>query len=666
VEQPVSLSELRLDLPAGLEAVAAKMMAKLPGQRYQTPGEVADALAPFAAAGGTLAMPVATPLAEPVRPEKPGAPIEPRLPVVVAVAPPETAVLSAEAVMARQPAGGGRKRRLHWPVAVAAAVLFVAAAVAGVVYRIQTDEGEVVITPQSPEVEIILLQGGKEFQVIDTKTRKRVTLPVGTYDVAVKNKPEGIELKTDKITISRGKEALVVIERLPKPEPGAARQKPSVSFRVEANQVWQDTGVDVVEGEAVALAPKGAWRKGQQICSAGGLEQASRERSVCQEAPPLCLLVRVGDEPTPTPVRQREVFKPRRSGRLFVQVNDLDLAANEGSLQLTITGGLGLADAAPQPGLMPVQAADRDWTGFLARVEAPGTKPEQVREAVFDYCRKYAGTPQAFRAGRLLLKAPPLVNSIGMKLAPIPPGKFLMGSPDNEQGRDPHEGPQHEVVLTRPFYMGVHTVTVGQFKAFVKAKGYRTEAENGGRANRLFADGWREDPQANWKNPGFEQTDDHPVACVSWNDAKTFCDWLSDKEGKQYALPTEAQWEYCCRAGSRTKFYFGDDERALAQYAWYKANSEMKAHPVGQKVANPWGLYDMHGNVWQWTADWYAADYYQKSPKEDPPGPSAGEFRVQRGGAWYYDVYCRSAHRFGRNTPSNRSTDFGFRVALLP
>ena len=184
-----------------------------------------------------------------------------------------------------------------------------------------------------------------------------------------------------------------------------------------------------------------------------------------------------------------------------------------------------------------------------------------------------------------------------MKLAPIPPGKFLMGSPDNETGRNASEGPQHEVVLTGPFYMGVHDVTVGQFKAFVKETGYQTE--KGGGAYR-FADGsWQLDPLANWQNPGFEQSDDHPVVCVSWNDANAFCNWLSKKEKRMYQLPTEAQWEYACRAGTTTAYSFGDDPKDLGDYAWYQDNSGNHTHPVGGKKPNPWGLYDMHGNVWQ-------------------------------------------------------------------
>ncbi len=440
--------------------------------------------------------------------------------------------------------------------------------------------------------------------------------------------------------------------------------KAPVVFRVKANRPWQDTGVDVAEGEAVVLSPEGTWRKGGQTCPAAGLDEAPRERVIVPEAPLLCLLVRIGDEPAPTPVLKRDVFKPGRSGRLFVQANDLDLADDGNDLQLTITGGLHTGDAALPPGPTLTQAADPDWKPFLARVEAPGVTPEQVRDAVFDYCLKYAGTPQAFRAGQRLLKAP-LVNSMGMKLAPIPPGKFLMGSPDNETGRNAIEGPQHEVVLTGPFYMGVHHVTVGQFKAFVKETGYQTEAEKGGGTFCFVNGSWRIDPQANWQNPGFEQSDDHPVVCVTWNDANAFCNWLSKKEKRTYQLPTEAQSEYACRAGTTTAYSFGDDPKDLGDYAWCQDNSGNHTHPVGGKKPNPWGLYDMHGNVWQWCAD--GEREYPKAPlKEsikDPKGPD-NRGRVLRGGSWYNDRwYCRSAARYDL-VPSVRNVSYGFRVVL--
>jgi len=255
-------------------------------------------------------------------------------------------------------------------------------------------------------------------------------------------------------------------------------------------------------------------------------------------------------------------------------------------------------------------------------------------------------------------------NSIGMKLALIPPGSFAMGSPHDEPGRDSSEGPQHEVVLTKAFFMGIHDVTVGQFKAFVQEKGNFPEPKSG--AFRLFPNGnWAYDPNANWRNPGYELTDDHPLVCVNWNEAKAFCQWLSAKEDRTYALPSEAQWEYACRAGSRTKFYFGDDDQELDQHAWYRANSELKAHPVGQKKPNAWGLYDMLGNVSRWTADWYPADY-SPSRAVDPPGNRTGMFPVRRGGNWLDGAeHCRSAYRrLVAGPPTTRAAHVGFRVVL--
>jgi formylglycine-generating enzyme required for sulfatase activity len=209
-------------------------------------------------------------------------------------------------------------------------------------------------------------------------------------------------------------------------------------------------------------------------------------------------------------------------------------------------------------------------------------------------------------------------------------------------------------------------VTVGQFKAFVTETGYQTEAEKSEEgALRRFPDGtWRLDPKANWNHPGFEQTDEHPAVCVSWNDAVAFCDWLSRKEGRTYALPTEAQWEYCCRSGFRARFGFPDD-RKLDQFAWYATNAGHKTHPVGQLQGNAWGLEDMHGNALEWTADWYGADYYKTSSKEDPAGPPGGVDRVLRGGSWNQDMKsCRAASRQLHFVPSRCSGEIGFRVVL--
>jgi formylglycine-generating enzyme required for sulfatase activity/WD40 repeat protein len=326
-----------------------------------------------------------------------------------------------------------------------------------------------------------------------------------------------------------------------------------------------------------------------------------------------------------------------------------------------------------------IQSAERDWKPLLARVKAPGVKPEQVRDEVFAYCQKYAGTPQAFRAGQRLVKVPPLVNSIGMKLVPIPPGKFFMGSPVDEPGRQSNEGPRHEVVLTRPFYLGMHEVTVGQYKAFLQDTGYQTEAEKAGGAYALAPNNsFKLIAQANWRNPGFEQTDEHPVVCVSYNDALAFCAWLSRKEGRTYGLPTEAQWEYACRAGTTTRYQNGDESEKQVEVGnvadgtlkkrlpnWPTIVAEdgyVFTAPVGKFRANAFGLYDMHGNVKEWCQDWYESDYYRLGDNQDPQGPTSGTARVFRGGPWSGDG-SRAAQR-GSSAPACRYAEVGFRVCL--
>jgi formylglycine-generating enzyme required for sulfatase activity len=224
-------------------------------------------------------------------------------------------------------------------------------------------------------------------------------------------------------------------------------------------------------------------------------------------------------------------------------------------------------------------------------------------------------------------------NSIGMEFILIWAGEFTMGSPENEKDHGSNEGPQHKVKITKPFYMQTTEVTQSQWKAVTG------------------------------NNPSYFKGDDLPVEQVSWDDAQEFLKKLSAKENVKYRLPTEAEWEYGCRAGSTTRFCFGDDESKLGEYAWFRANSDSKTHPVGGKKPNAWGLYDMHGNVWEWCQDWFDADYYKKSPAEDPQGPATGENRVLRGGSWdFLDNLCRSAVRGGYG-PSLRDYGMGFRLA---
>ena len=197
-----------------------------------------------------------------------------------------------------------------------------------------------------------------------------------------------------------------------------------------------------------------------------------------------------------------------------------------------------------------------------------------------------------------------LGNGVNLEMVHVPAGEFLMGSPDSDKDADTWEKPQHRVRISKPFYLGACKVTVGQFRQFVSDTGYKTEGEKDGTGAASFANGnWTRKPEFTWKTPGFSQSEDDPVVCVSWNDATAFCQWLGRKDGRSYALPKEAQWEYACRAGSTTKYCFGDDEALLGEYAWHVGNSDGKTHPVGKKKPNAWGLYDMQGNAWEWCED---------------------------------------------------------------
>ncbi len=258
-----------------------------------------------------------------------------------------------------------------------------------------------------------------------------------------------------------------------------------------------------------------------------------------------------------------------------------------------------------------------------------------------------------------------LESSGGMELVLVPAGEFLMGSRDAGMHRE-QELPRHRVVVTRPFYIGVTEVTVGQFAEFVEATDYRTEAERDPQGGFGFDLGTGSPLQTgglSWRDPGFEQTNEHPVVQVSWIDAEAFCQWLSERDDRRYRLPTEAEWEYAARAGTTTRWFFGEDPSELSEFAniadaslpaafpevdWAAEWDDGHAFtsPVGRRRANPWGLHDVIGNVWEWCADWHDADYYAASPERDPQGPDEGRMRAVRGGGWYDPVQrTRSAQR---------------------
>jgi formylglycine-generating enzyme required for sulfatase activity len=288
-----------------------------------------------------------------------------------------------------------------------------------------------------------------------------------------------------------------------------------------------------------------------------------------------------------------------------------------------------------------------------------------------------------------------MTNSLQMEFALIPAGTFQMGTrltqeqynqryPDKPDRKTAYElEVQHEVQLTKSFYLGVHEVTVGQFRKFIEAEGYKTEAERDEKGGPGFDSKTglpTLDSKYNWRNPGFEQDDKHPVVNVSWNDAVAFCKWLRRIEGRDYRLPTEAQWEYACRAGSTQEFTFGDDAEQLVAFsnvADSSFKSKIKVLPaingndgsiftsrVGSYRSNAFGLHDMHGNVVEWCSDWVGV--YPTNVVVDPVGPATGWNRVMRGGAWCdAAVDCRSARR-NWNKPDFRGIFLGFRVALSP
>jgi formylglycine-generating enzyme len=287
-------------------------------------------------------------------------------------------------------------------------------------------------------------------------------------------------------------------------------------------------------------------------------------------------------------------------------------------------------------------------------------------------------------------------------------GAFKMGSPANEKDRHKSEV-IHEVQISKSFYMGIHTVTIKQFRAFVDETKHKTQAESGdqhfyGCGGQAFDAVAKEflswDVKYDWRNTGFPQSDQHPVVNVSWNDAMAFCRWLSKKSGRKVDLPTEAEWEYACRAGTRTRFWSGDDDRDLRgianvadealqtipaykklfndigcglTFATFNDGFEYTA-PAGKFKCNPWGLFDMHGNVYEWCKDWCDKEYYKNSPKQDPQGPETcpkepqgpldGRGRIVRGGAW--EQPCAAARSAARGfvDPNACTYSLGFRIVV--
>ena len=322
--------------------------------------------------------------------------------------------------------------------------------------------------------------------------------------------------------------------------------------------------------------------------------------------------------------------------------------------------------------------------------------------------------------GQGVFAAETITNSLGMKLVLIPAGEFHMGAEedrsdtlkafpycepdylDGEPDEFAGELPRHQVRITKPFYMGQYEVTLGQFLKFCEGADYKCDVErdelpslgHGTNSQLIVSNQLRP-----WRPIGWKIEKDHPAIYVTWNDATAFCKWLSAEEGKTYRLPTEAEWEYACRAGSSHRYDFGDDPDELVRHsnsadldrkielekdgrigivAWYKDSDPPEygppfpfhsrgdgyawTSPVGKFQPNGFGLHDMHGNVWELCSDWYDEDYYANSPVDDPQGPATGSLHVVRGGGFdNTPVHLRCASRIS-TAPANRGGDLGFRV----
>ena len=278
-------------------------------------------------------------------------------------------------------------------------------------------------------------------------------------------------------------------------------------------------------------------------------------------------------------------------------------------------------------------------------------------------------------------------NRFGMEFVYIEPGSFTMGNGESPKALVKRDGGKedyfkaeknHDVVLTKGFWLQTKEVTKEQFEKFIEDTGYKTDAEKNDGGYGWDGSEWKKDADYYWKNPSFEQGADHPAVCISWNDAVEFCKWQTknDKDGRKYRLPTESEWEYACKAGKMTNYCWGDDPDKGKGWCnasdltakennpnWTVFNWKdgyIYTSPVASFKANKWGLYDMHGNVFEWCQDWHGE--YPSDKVKDPKGPGKGKFRVQRGGSWYSNPRnCRSANRFG-NSPGDAYSDSGFRV----
>ncbi len=597
----------------------------------------------------------------------------------------------------------------------------------GGVYYIVTDKGTIEIRTEDAKVQVLLLKNGQEIEILDGVSKKTWAIRTGTYTVRLKDDPDGLEIvMPDKFEMKRGDKHVVTIRKTgPK---GAPARHFALQFDGESSYVEiptlrrADLGPVTIEAWVNAEPPTSAtaimMHGGKASCCMSAsdlnwtrtpgsgatffatdrtLDRPFLEKALKQGLVHLAYVADAkegrlyldGDLVDRGPrtkgpegtydthtwlgahpegetlhyhfhglISQVRVSKTARYDKSFTPAKRFVPDNDTRALYLFDEGqGDKLTDSSGNNHHGKIVGAR--WVNvetIAPKAPLPAATPFDAAQAKKhqEAWAKHLGVPVEY------------TNSLGMKFRLVPPGTFTMGSSKEETGRCVKlneglnkgddatwnrdrinsEGPAHEVEITQPFYLGTTHVTIGQYRQFVEDLKYQ-------------GDGRR------WEKPGWEQTDAHPVVSVAWNDAIEFCKWLSKKEGQDYRLPTEAEWEHSCRAGTTTRYWFGDNEDDLARHAWFKTNSLGKAHPVKQFPANPFGLYDMHGNAWQWCQDLHDPNFYKISPRKDPRG--AGDGRLLRGGAWDCFAFgCRSTVRNCSSLDANkqREANLGFRAAL--
>jgi serine/threonine protein kinase/formylglycine-generating enzyme required for sulfatase activity len=616
-ESPIpSLREARSEVSAELDAVYQKMMAKRPEDRYGSMAEVVAELEPMLAVLSGHALPavaeaessgaaVSRSLAFLDEDESRGTVAQQKMPAAAQRTQPHIGAGkdTVSNVLGKARAVVAKLRGRPWLLAGLAGGLLLLLSLS-IVLVLTFRHGTLVIDIDEAlgrEVQVAVSQGGERVQLADAKSGWTLSLSPGKYELAVRGGGDRFLLDSKTVVVKRGEAVTVLVTMKPR-VPAAHPAIASASPAVKALPNADDTR---------KLPPARADLSGEK-----------------KEVPNIAHSTASTQSPAPPP-NPESTTPPAPPA---VQVSP------------AVDSQWKLPAGAPPPAVAPF--------------DAQKAKEHQAAWA------GYVGTPVE------------ITNSIGMKLALIPPGEFEMGvskevieeelkAPNIEgryKDRLPGQGPAHRVRITRPFYLGTYLVTQAEY-----------ERVTGQNPSGFSATGEGKD------NVAGQDTRRLPVETVSWGDSVEFCRKLSELPEEKaaercYRLPSDAQWEYACRAGSTGRYSFssGDpavpkehDESALSDYGWSSNNSAGMTHAVGLKQANAWGLYDVHGNVWEWCQDWYDKDYYTQSPLENPGGAATGVFHVARGGCGISPAgHCWSAAR-DKVEPAARGTWLGLRVSLI-